>query len=81
MVSGVHRNNYDCATLDNLFKGMKVKPSVKTNGKFSARVGVKNPTNPFYISQDVHCTMHSIQPSWFSTLYRTEKIHVDLSRE
>ena len=29
----------------------------------------------------VHCTIHSIESSWFSTLYRTEKIHVDLSPE
>ena len=63
MVSGVHRKNYDCATLDNLFKVMKVKRSVKTNVKFSDRVGVKKshePLTPAYISQDVHCTMHSI---------------------
>jgi len=46
MFSGVQRKNYDCATLDNLFKDMKVKLSVKTNVKFSARVGEKNPTKP-----------------------------------
>ncbi len=46
MVSGVQRKNYDSDTLDNLFKDMKVKLSVKTNVKFSARVGAKNPTKP-----------------------------------